>query len=115
MKVDEGSSTDEEGGLQRREGRGGEGSLIRIALGSVTGDSAEQWHGLRLLWHQLGRGGVHRAPQTQAYDVARPSHQPGRQHLPQIQFNEDGEWRDFAPNGIGLKAGPWVSFLEQYG
>jgi hypothetical protein len=35
--------------------------------------------------------------------------------VPQVQFNEDGVWHDFAPDqGAGrkaLKAGPWFPFL----
>jgi hypothetical protein len=33
-------------------------------------------------------------------------------NVPQLQFNEDGVWHDFAPEGEGaLKAGPWFSSL----
>ena len=32
--------------------------------------------------------------------------------MPQLRFNEDGEWHDFAPEGgTGLKAGPWFPCL----
>ena len=32
--------------------------------------------------------------------------------MPQLRFNEDGQWYDFAPEGgTGLKAGPWFPFL----
>ena len=32
--------------------------------------------------------------------------------MPQLRFNEDGEWHDFAPEGwTGLKAGPWFPLL----
>ena len=32
--------------------------------------------------------------------------------MPQLRFNEDGEWHDFAPEGgTGLKAGPWFPYL----
>ena len=34
-------------------------------------------------------------------------------NVPQIQFNEDGVWHGFAPEGgAALKAGPWFPFLE---
>ena len=34
-------------------------------------------------------------------------------NMPQLRFNEDGEWHDFAPEGgVGLKAGPWFPFLQ---
>ena len=33
--------------------------------------------------------------------------------MPQLRFNEDGEWHDFAPEGKGaLKAGPWFPWLN---
>ena len=36
--------------------------------------------------------------------------------MPQLRFNEDGQWHDFAPEGgTGLKAGPWFPYLELYG
>ena len=32
--------------------------------------------------------------------------------MPQLRFNEDGEWHDSAPEGeAGLKAGPWFPYL----
>ena len=32
--------------------------------------------------------------------------------MPQLRFNEDGQWHDFAPEGgTGLKAGPWFPML----
>ena len=35
--------------------------------------------------------------------------------MPQLRFNEDGQWHDFAPEGgTGLKAGPWFPYLELY-
>ena len=32
-------------------------------------------------------------------------------NVPQIQFNDDGVWHDFAPDRAALKAGPWFPFL----
>jgi hypothetical protein len=33
-------------------------------------------------------------------------------NMPQLRFNEDGQWHDFAPEGgTGLKAGPWFPYL----
>ena len=33
--------------------------------------------------------------------------------MPQLRFNEDGQWHDFALEGeTGLKAGPWFPFLH---
>ena len=32
--------------------------------------------------------------------------------MPQLRFNEDGQWHNFAPEGgTGLKAGPWFPML----
>ena len=36
-------------------------------------------------------------------------------NVPQIQFNDDDVWHDFAPGRAALKAGPWFPFLELYG
>jgi hypothetical protein len=32
-------------------------------------------------------------------------------HVPQIQFNDDDVWHDFAPDRAALKAGPWFPYL----
>ena len=32
--------------------------------------------------------------------------------MPQLRFNEDGQWHDFVPEGgTGLNAGPWFPYL----
>ena len=36
-------------------------------------------------------------------------------NLPQIQFNDDSVWHDFAPDRAAVKAGPWFPFLQLYG
>ena len=33
-------------------------------------------------------------------------------NVPQIQFNDDNVWHDFAPDRAALKAGPWFPYLE---
>ena len=49
-------------------------------------------------------------PETKPYDVAVRITKDG--NLPQIQFNDDSVWHDFAPEGgTALKAGPWSPFL----
>jgi hypothetical protein len=49
-------------------------------------------------------------PKTKPYDLALRCDTDG--HVPQIQFNQDGVWHDFAPEGrTGLKAGPWFPFM----
>ena len=35
-------------------------------------------------------------------------------NVPQIQFNDDDVWHDFAPDRAALKAGPWFPFLQLY-
>ena len=68
-------------------------------------------------------------PKTLPYDLALRITKDG--NMPQIQFNEDGEWHSFArlctglnedgekqfapEGGVGLKAGPWFPFLELCG
>jgi hypothetical protein len=36
-------------------------------------------------------------------------------NVPQIQFNDDDVWHDFAPDRVALKAGPWFPCLALYG
>jgi hypothetical protein len=49
-------------------------------------------------------------PDTKPYDVALRITKDGS--LPQIQFNDDSVWHDFAPEGgTALKAGPWFPYL----
>jgi hypothetical protein len=33
-------------------------------------------------------------------------------NVPQIQFNDDDVWHDFAPDRAALKAGPWFPYLR---
>ena len=33
-------------------------------------------------------------------------------NVPQIQFNDDDVWHDFAPDRVALKAGPWFPYLR---
>jgi hypothetical protein len=33
-------------------------------------------------------------------------------NVPQIQFNDDDVWHDFAPGRVALTAGPWFPFLQ---
>jgi hypothetical protein len=49
-------------------------------------------------------------PKTLPFDLALRINKDG--NMPQLRFNEDGQWHDFAPEGgTGLKAGPWFPFL----
>jgi hypothetical protein len=52
-------------------------------------------------------------PKTLPYDVALRISKDG--NVPQIQFNDDAVWHDFAPDSVALKAGPWFPFLQLYG
>ena len=52
-------------------------------------------------------------PKTKPYDVALRITKDG--NLPQIQFNDDSVWHNFAPEGgTALKAGPWFPYLALY-
>jgi hypothetical protein len=65
-------------------------------------------------------GGEHchqyyRIPKTAPFDVALRCERES--HVPQVQFNEDGKWHDFAlarqgAGRVALKAGPWFPFLK---
>jgi hypothetical protein len=49
-------------------------------------------------------------PKTLPYDLALRISKDG--NMPQLRFNEDGQWHDFFPEGgTGLKAGPWFPCL----
>ena len=52
-------------------------------------------------------------PKTLPYDLALRISKDG--NMPQLRFNEDGQWHDFAPEGgTGLKAGPWFPYLQLF-
>ena len=48
-------------------------------------------------------------PKTLPYDLALRINKDG--NVPQIQFNDDDVWHDFAPNRAALKAAPWFPYL----
>ena len=48
-------------------------------------------------------------PKTLPYDLALRITKDG--NVPQIQFNDDGVWHDFAPDMAAVKAGPWFPLL----
>ena len=67
----------------------------------ISLDGQEHYHGDHLEDH---------IPETKPYDVAVRITKDG--NLPQIQFNDDSVWHDFAPEGgTALKAGPWFPYL----
>jgi hypothetical protein len=51
-------------------------------------------------------------PKTLPYDVALRINKDG--NVPQIQFNDDAVWHNFAPDRVALKAGPWFPYLELF-
>ena len=67
----------------------------------ISQDGKDHRHGCHLEDH---------IPETLPYDVAVRITKDG--NLPQIQFNDDSVWHDFAPEGgSALKAGPWFPYL----
>jgi hypothetical protein len=75
--------------------------------------------GATVIYPDIGEGGkqhVHpalfedRIPETHPYDLALRISKDG--NMPQLRFNEDGQWHDFTPEGgIGLNSGPWFPYL----
>ena len=71
----------------------------------ISLDGQRHWHPSHLKDH---------IPETKPYDVALRISKDG--NLPQIQFNDDSVWHDFAPEGgTALKADPWFPYLFLYG
>ena len=48
-------------------------------------------------------------PKTLPYHLALRINKDG--NVPQIQFNDDAVWHDFAPDRAAVKAGPWFPYL----
>ena len=65
----------------------------------ISEDGEEHFHSGHLEDH---------IPKTLPYDLALRIIKDG--NMPQLRFNEDGEWHDFAPATATLKAGPWFPF-----
>ena len=49
-------------------------------------------------------------PKTLSYDLALCINKDG--NVPQIRFNDDAVWHNFAPDRAAVKAGPWFPFLQ---
>jgi hypothetical protein len=84
-------------------------SIAWVALGTgltaiytdISQDGQDHWH------HGHLRPHIPEAPFDLAVRCEAVS------NLPQIQFNDDSVWHDFAPEGgTALKAGPWFSYLN---
>ena len=63
--------------------------------------------------HHRDHLGPHLPPKTGSFVVSLRADADG--NVPQVQFNQDGVWHDFAPEGegrVGLKAGPWFPYLS---
>jgi hypothetical protein len=70
-------------------------------LSDISHDGQRHWHDGHLEDH---------IPATKPYDVALRIAKDD--NLPQIQFNDDSVWHDFAPEGgTALKVGLWFPFL----
>jgi hypothetical protein len=75
--------------------------------GTTLINSAISEDGERHVHHGLLKDHI---PETLPYDLALRISKDG--NVPQLRFNEDGEWHDFVPEGgTGLKAGPWFPYL----
>ena len=51
-------------------------------------------------------------PKTLPFNLALRISKDG--NVPQIQFNDDAVWHDFAPDRAAVKAGPWFPFLRLF-
>ena len=51
-------------------------------------------------------------PKTLPFDAALRINKDG--NVPQIQFNDDAVWHDFAPDRAAVKAGPWFPCLSLF-
>ena len=71
-------------------------------LSGISEDDCERGHPSLLKDH---------IPETLPYDVALRVTKD--YNIPQIRFNKDGKWHDFAPefSNAGLKAGPWFPYV----
>jgi hypothetical protein len=69
---------------------------------AVSLDGKHHHHRYHLLPH---------VPETKPYQLALRVDKEG--NVPQVQFNDDGVWHDFAPEGrTALNAGPWFPYLQ---
>ena len=91
-------------------------STARLDLSNAPNDMGE--HGSTCILSDISEDGKYKSgripkdqiPKTLPYDLALRINKDG--NMPQLRFNEDGQWHDFAPEGgVGLKAGPWFPFL----
>jgi hypothetical protein len=91
-------------------------STARLDLSNAPNDMGE--HGSTVIFRDISEDGEHHSgrilkdhiPKTLPYDLALRINKDG--NMPQVRFNEDGQWHDFAPEGgTGLKAGPWFPYL----
>jgi hypothetical protein len=66
----------------------------------LSADNREKWSVSHLASH---------IPKTAPYDLALRCEAVS--NVPQIQFNDDDVWHDFAPDRAALKAGPWFPLV----
>ena len=67
-----------------------------VILSDISQDGEDHYHPRHLKDY---------IPKTLPYDVALRTSKDGT--VPQIQFNDDAVWHDFAPDSAALEAGPW--------
>ena len=76
-------------------------------------------NGTTAIYSDISRDGEHHIhsghlkdyiPKTLPYDLALRISKDG--NVPQIQFNDDAVWHDFAPDRAAVKAGLWFHFLQ---
>ena len=84
-------------------------STARLDLSNAPNDMGE--HGSTVIFRDISEDGEQHSgrilkdhiPKTLPYDLALRINKDG--NMPQVRFNEDGQWHDFAPEGgTGLKA-----------
>ena len=88
-----------------------EDSTARVYLGNgstriysgISQDGQDYYHPGHLEDH---------IPKTEPYDLALRCEAVS--NVPQIQFNDNDVWHDFAPGRVALKAGPWFPYLRLF-
>jgi hypothetical protein len=82
---------------------------VRLGDGTTDVGSAISQEGK---WHYHPNHLRPLLPKTKPYDLELRCGTLMEEDMPQLRFNKDGVWHDFAPEGRpGLKAGPWFPYL----
>ena len=83
-------------------------AVMDLITGTTCINSGLSLDGQQHLHHGQLRPYIPKAP----FDLALRCEEVS--NVPQIQFNDDGVWRDFAPDRAALKAGLWFPYLDLY-